>query len=105
MLNRYFQAATQPTFELSYDSNSTSNQSATTLGYTRLFYYDIYTKASGVYTPMTVRITTNETLPGSSLPAASICLVKVLYVGKNLPCLVDTYYNQAQSPYITYSSR
>ncbi|UJR30625.1 hypothetical protein I4U23_018150 [Adineta vaga] len=97
--------ATQPTFSLSYDNNATTNQSATKLGYTRLFYYDIYTQPNGVYTPMTVRITTNETSPGSGQPAASICLVKVLYVGANLPCVIQTYYNQDQSPYITYSSR
>ncbi|CAF2512453.1 unnamed protein product [Rotaria sp. Silwood2] len=97
--------ATQPTFSLSYETNSTTNQSATILGNTRLFYYDIYTKASGIYTPMVLRITTNETSLGSGIPAASICLVKILYVGSNLPCLIQTLYNQDQSPFITYSSR
>ncbi|CAF0916171.1 unnamed protein product [Rotaria sp. Silwood1] len=97
--------ATQPTFSLSYENNSTTNQSATMLGYTRLFYYDIYTKASGIYTPMILKITTNETSYGSGIPAASICLVKILYIGSNLPCLIQTLYNQDQSPFITYSSR
>lgn len=97
--------ATRPSFQLSYENNGTANQSITTLGYTRLFYYDIFTKANSIYTPMTLRITTNETYPGSSVPAASICLVKVLYVGQNIPCLIQTFYNQDESPYITYSSR
>ncbi len=100
-----FQNATRPSFVLSYENNGTANQSVTNLGYTRLFYYDIYTKADSVYTPMTLRITTNETYPGSSIPAASICLVQVLYVGENVPCLIPTLYNQDQSPFVTYSSR
>ena len=54
---------------------------------------------------MTVRITTNETYVGSKIPAASICRVKVLYVGQNVPCLIPTLYNQNQSPFVTYSSR
>lgn len=54
---------------------------------------------------MTLRITTNETYPGSSIPAASICLVQIVSVGNNVPCLIPTLYNQNQSPYITYSSR
>lgn len=97
--------ATLPTFLLSYENNSTGNSSATTLGYTRLFYLDMYTQADGIYTPMTLKITTNETSVGSSIPAASICLVKVLYVGQNIPCMIQTLYNQDQSPFIMYSSR
>jgi hypothetical protein len=101
----FFKNATQPNFILSYENNATTNQSATILGYTRLFYYDIYTQANSIYTPMTLRITTNETYPGSQIPAASICLVQILYVGQNTPCLIQTLYNQNESPFITYSSR
>jgi len=54
---------------------------------------------------MVLQITTNETYPGSGIPAASICLVEILYVGQNLPCLISTFYNQYQSPFVTYSSR
>jgi hypothetical protein len=54
---------------------------------------------------MTLQITTNETYPGSGIPAASICLVEILYVGENVPCLIPTLYNQYQSPFITYSSQ
>ncbi|CAF3743558.1 unnamed protein product [Rotaria socialis] len=97
--------ATEPIFNLSYETNNTVNQATTILGLTRLFYYDIYTKATGTYTPMTLRIMTNETSIGSRIPAASICLVKILYVGQNLPCLIPQFYNQDQSPFITYSSR
>ncbi|CAF3632430.1 unnamed protein product [Rotaria sordida] len=97
--------ATQPTFALSYENNTTTNQSTTILGYTRLFYYDIFTKPTGIYTPMILRIKTNETSFGSGIPAASICRVKILYVGSNLPCLMQTLYNQDNSPFITYSSR
>ncbi|CAF4036975.1 unnamed protein product [Adineta steineri] len=97
--------ATRPTFALSYENNSTSNYSSTFLGYTRLFYYDIYTQPNGIYTPMTLSITTNETTPGSGIAAASICAVQVLYVGQNTPCLIPTLYNQNQSPFITYASR
>ena len=73
--------------------NNTVNQSTTILGLTRLFYYDIYTKATGIYTPMALRITTNETSIGSRIPAASICLVKILYVGQNLRCFNPKLYN------------
>ncbi len=105
-MNSFFlKNATQPTFDLSYENNSTNNQSITILGATRLFYYDIYTQANSIYTPMIVRITTNETYPGSNIPAASICLVKILYIGENLPCVIQTLYNQDESPFITYSSR
>lgn len=75
------------------------------MGYTRLFYYDIYTQPNAVYTPMVLQITTNETYPGSQIPAASICYVQILYVGSNIPCLISTLYNQNESPFITYSSR
>jgi hypothetical protein len=100
-----FKSATQPSFDLLYENNSTNNLSATTLGATRLFYYDIYTQPNGIYTPMTLKISTNETYPGSQIPAASICLVSILYVGQNVPCLIQSLYNQDQSPFITYSSR
>ena len=101
----HFKNTTQPRFEVSYDTNNVTNQSATILGATRLFYYDVYTKPDNVYTSMVIRITTNETYLGSGIPAASICLVKVLSVGDNIPCLYDTLYNQDQSLFITYSSR
>jgi len=101
----FFKNATRPNFVLSYENNGTSNQSSTILGYTRLFYYDIYTQPNGIYTPMTLKITTNETYPGSQIPAASICLVQILYVGANTPCFIQTLYNEDQSPFVTYSSR
>ncbi|CAF2076674.1 unnamed protein product [Rotaria magnacalcarata] len=96
---------TVPIFNLSYETNNTNNQSTTISGLTRLFYCDIYTKATGIYTPMSLRITTNETSIGSRIPAASICLVEILYVGQNLRCLIPQFYNQDQSSLITYSSR
>ena len=64
-----FKNTTRPSFDLSYENNATTNASVTTLGYTRLFYYDIYTTANSVYTPMLLRITTNETYPGNNIPA------------------------------------
>jgi hypothetical protein len=97
--------ATRPSFALSYENNSTNNQSVTNLGDSRLFYYDIYTQPNSIYTPMTLQITTNETFVGSGVPAMSICLVEILYVGENVPCLISTLYNQYQSPFITYSSQ
>ena len=99
------QNATRPTFQLSYENNGTVNQSVTNLGDTRLVYYDIYTKPNSIYTPMVVRITTNETAIGSGILSLSICAVKILYVGQNVPCVISTLYNQAQSPFITYSSK
>lgn len=74
-------------------------------GYSRLFYYDIYTQATGIYTPMSLKVTTDETSAGSGIPAASICLVKILYAGQNLRCFIQSLYNQYQSPFIRYSSR
>jgi hypothetical protein len=71
------------------DSNTTSvngNQP-------RMAYLDIYTSPGLVYSPMTLKISIPETVLGNSIPAGSVCLASIHYVGIYAKCVQQMFIN------------
>jgi hypothetical protein len=54
---------------------------------------------------MTVEIIMPETVSGNSIPAATVCKVKVLSVGKHASCVQPGVINYDSNGYVTYSTR
>ena len=66
----------------------------------KAFFFDIYTQPGFIYSPMNLEVTMPETIVGNSVPAATICSVKVLYAGIYSKCVQQEYVNSLQTSYL-----
>lgn len=72
---------------------------------TRAIYFDVYTKPGSVIMPMNVEIVMPETILGSNIPAATVCSVKMYYVGMYSVCAQQSFINNIQNNRINYYQR
>lgn len=63
-------------------------------------YFDMYTKPGSVYQQMDIEIIMPETELGSNIPAATVCSVKVYYVGMYSACAQQLYINENEISYL-----
>lgn len=78
------QIRTNPDFEMSYAFGDEYVQ----VGDSREILYKMYTTPGAVYVPAYLEIIMpNSSDDGASSPLFTICDVKVVSVGKNIPCL------------------
>ncbi len=71
----------------------------------RAVYFDMYTQPGSIYMPMNIEIIMPETVLGNSIPAATVCSVKLLYVGVNSQCAQRDFINAASNGRINYYQR
>lgn len=70
------------------------------LGQPRGIFLDIYTLPGSIYQPMTVEVIMPETVLGNSIPAATVCSVKMYYTGIYSVCAQPAYSNNYQVSYL-----
>ncbi|RNA15674.1 hypothetical protein BpHYR1_008571 [Brachionus plicatilis] len=68
----------------------------------RAIYFDMYTKPGSVYQEMDIEVLMPETLLGSNTPAATVCTVKLHYVGMYSTCAQQLYINEPANNHISY---
>jgi hypothetical protein len=68
-------------------------------------YFYINTKPGSIYMPMDIEIIMPETSLGSGVPAGSLCLVEVDFVGIYSSCAQKEVINDPESSKITYLQR
>lgn len=68
-------------------------------------YFDMYTKPGSLYEPMDIEIIMPETELGSNIPAATLCTVKMHYVGIYSKCAQQMYVNDRANNQLTYLQR
>jgi hypothetical protein len=82
--------------------SSADNTASTTVkaNVPRSVYFDIYTQPGTLYSPMDVEVVVPETIIGNMVPAASICSVKLVYVGIFATCVQKEYINNLKLSYL-----
>ncbi len=65
----------------------------------RAVFFDIYTTPGAIYQAMTAQIVMPETVLGSSIPSASVCMARIYSVGVNAQCVQQVYVNGFQISY------
>lgn len=71
----------------------------------RAVYFDMYTQPGSVYIPMDIEVIMPETVLGNSIPAATVCSVKLVYAGVNSRCAQKDFINTASNNRINYYQR
>jgi hypothetical protein len=65
----------------------------------RAAFFDIFTSPGAIYQAMTAQIVMPETALGSGIPAASVCMASIYYVGVYASCVQQVYVNGYQISY------
>ncbi len=62
----------------------------------RAFYLDVFTKPGVVYSPLELTINVPETSLGNMIPAARVCSIEKIYVGRFVSCAEEefSFYDQ-----------
>lgn len=72
---------------------------------TRAIYFDVYTKPGSVMIPTSVEIVMPETVIGNGIPAATVCNIKMVYVGMYAVCAQQAFINNVNHNRISYLQR
>ena len=74
-------------------SSGDNNITSVTANVPKAVFFDIYTQPGVLYSPMNVEVVMPETIIGNNIPAATICSVKLIYVGMYATCVQKEYIN------------